>query len=265
MKKHLTLCLSLVMVFSLFGCKQTKQVKYYQRRSYNKAYTGDITRTEYTYDENWNPLLHELTLNGNFSSKVEYEYSDDFTVMTSKTTSAIYGPDTSRVVRTFDDKGQVIQAETYDGDRQISTTEYTYDENGEKILIRSTYPESDVVTTIERVFDDEGNLIRYIQDTGYYVGRYEYSYNKKNQRIREEYYRDDELLDYVVFVWEGNVGTGTDYNAEGTPLGKQILEYDDHGNLLRHEVQKLSGDTTTISCYEYIGTDGSISGSITEE
>ena len=46
---------------------------------------------------------------------------------------------------------------------------------------------------------------------------------------------------------------------------KQVLEYDDHGNLLRHETQRISGDTMTVSCYEYIGTDGSISGSIPEE
>lgn len=264
MKKYLTLWLSLVMVFCLFGCKDKEKVEYYVTKTYLQQNTRDINFSEKTYDEHWNLLLDTMTLNGNFASKVEYEYSEDFTVLTAKTTSAIYEPDTSKVIRTFDDKGQVIQAETYDGDRQISTTEYTYDDNGEKILIRTTHPDSDMVITIERIFDDEGNLIRYIQDTGYYVGRYEYSYNNKNQRIREEYYRDDELLDYVVFVWEGNVGTGTNYNAEGTPLGKQILEYDDHGNLLRHETQRLSGDTMTISCYEYIGTDGSISGGIPE-
>ena len=264
MKKLFAFTLTLLLLAALAGCAQKEDVEYYEKRTYSKAQTEDITRTEYTYDENWNPLLHYVTLNGNFASKTEYAYSEDFTVMTSKSTSAIYEPDTTKVIRTFDDKGQIIQAETYDGDRQISTTEYTYDHNGEKIFMRSTYPDSDMVTTIERIFDDEGNLIRYVQDTGYYVGRYEYSYSKKNQRIREEYYRDDELVSCTDFVWEGNVGTGTDYKADGTPVGKRVLEYDSHGNLLRLEAQDLSGATTTVSCYEYIGTDGSISSGIPE-
>ena len=262
MKKLFAFTLALLLLAALAGCAHKEDVKYYEIRTYTKAQTGDITRGESTYDENWNLLLQYMTLNGNFTSKVEYEYSEDYTVLTATSTSATYGTDVSTTVRTFDEKGQVIRAENYDGDRQISTTEYAYDDKGEMVFARSSQPESDVVITIQRTFDDRGNLVTYIQDTGYYVGRYEYSYNKKNQRIREEYYRDDELLDYVDFVWEGNVGTGTSYNADGTPLGKQVLEYDSHGNLLRLEAQDLSGAPKTILCYEYIGTDGSISSGI---
>ena len=63
---------------------------------------------------------------------------------------------------------------------------------------------------------------------------------------------------------QGNVGTGTSYKADGTPMGKQLLEYDDYGNLLRLESQKLQGITLSVICYEYIGTDGSISSGIPE-
>ena len=264
MKKHLLLCLSLFLSFALVGCTEKAEVKYYETKSYVKQFTGDITISENTYDENWNLLLQQSTLNGNFASKVEYEYSEDYTILTTKTTSAIYEPEQSKVIRSFDEKGQIVKAETYDGDRHISTTEYTYNDDGEKILIRSTQPESEILITIQRIFDERGNLVTYVQDTGYYVARYEYGYNQKDQRIREEYYRDDVLLDYVEFTWEGNVGTGTSYKADGTPIGKRLLEYDDHGNLLRLESRKLSGETLTVSCYEYIGTDGSISSGIPE-
>ena len=264
MKRALSLGLSFLLAASLFGCGEKETVQYYETRSYTESSTGDISRRENTYDENWNLLLQYMTLNDNFASQVEYEYSEDFTVLTTKTTSAIYEPETSRIIRRFDEKGQIVYSESYDGDRLVGISEITYDENGEKVFIRSSNPENDVVTTLERIFDDEGNLIRYIQDTGYYVGRYEYSYNKKNQRIREEYYRNDELLDYIDFIWEGNVGTGTSYNADGTPLGKRLLEYDDHGNLLRLESQNLSGATQTRLCYEYIGTDGRLSSGIPE-
>lgn len=264
MKRLFPCILAILIVLAFGGCAEKEEVKFYETKSYVKHSTGDIDLRESTYDENWNLLLSYTTLNGNFASKTEYEYSEDFTVLTTKRTSAIYEPDTSKIIRSFDDKGQVIKAETYDGDRHISTAEYTYDDNGEMTYVRSTQPESNVVTTIQRIFDDKGNLVTYIQDTGFYVGRYEYSYNQKNQRIGEEYYRDDVLLDYVDFTWEGNVGTGTSYKADGTPLGKQLLEYDDYGNLLRLESQDLLGTTQTVICYEYIGTDGTISSRIPE-
>lgn len=260
--KKLFSVLFLLMLLTLSGCSEKEKVEFYETKNYVRHSTGDINLRENTYDENWNLLLSYTTLNGNFASQTEYEYSEDFTVLTTKSTSAIYEPESSRVIRTFDEKGLIIQAETYDGERHISTTEYTYNDNGETIFIKSTQPESDVVTTLQRIFDDQGNLVTYIQDTGYYVGRYEYAYNQKNQRVREEYYRDDVLLDYTEFTWEGNVVTGTACKADGTPQGKRLLEYDDYSNLLRLESQDLLGTTLTVSCYEYIGTDGTVSSGI---
>ena len=260
--KKLFSILFLLMLLALSGCSEKEKVEFYETKSYVRHSTGDINLHENTYDENWNLLLSYTTLNGNFASQREYEYSEDFTVLTTKSTSAIYEPEISKVIRTFDEKGQVIRAETYNGDRHISTTEYSYDDNGEMTYVRSTQPESDIVTTIQRIFDEEGNLVTYIQNTGFYVGRYEYQYNQKNQRVREEYYRDDALLDYIDFTWEGNVGTGTSYQADGTPMGKKLLEYDKYGNLLRLESQDLLGTTLTVNCMEYIGTDGTVSSGI---
>ena len=264
MKRIIVFFISIFMVLSLLGCSKAEEVTFYETKSYTKQSTGDISLLENTYDENWNLLQSYITINGNFSSKTEYEYSDDFTVLTTKTTFANDEPDTSRIVRTFDEKGQVIKAETYEEDLLISTTEYTYNDSGEKTFIKSTHPEDGIVTTTQRMFDDHGNLITYIQDTGYYVGRYEYAYNEKNQRIRQEYYRDDVLMDYIEFTWEGNIGTGTSCKADGTPLGKQLLEYDDYGNLLRHESQDRLGALRTVSCMEYVGTDGTVSSGIPE-
>ena len=264
MKKRITLVLAFWILLTLTGCAQKEEVTYYDKRSYIRSQTGDITRMESTYDENWNLLLQEITLNGNFASKTEYAYSEDNTVMTTTSTDATYGTKTSKAIRTFDEKGQMIKLESYDGDRLVSSSDYTYNEDGEMIFVKTDHLDSNIISTLERIFDDSGNLITYITDTGYYVGRYEYSYNKNNQRIREEYYRDDELLDYTEYVWEGNVGTGSSYNADGTLVGKIILEYDDFGNLLRLESQHPKGITLSVSCYEYIGTDGSISSGIPE-
>lgn len=264
MKRLFAFGLSLLLLLTLCACSKQEEVEFYESKAYIKQSTGDINLRENTYDENWNLLQSYTTINGKFSSKTEYEYSEDFTVMTTKTTFADNTADTSKTIRTFDEKGQAINVENYEDDRLVSTTEYTYNDGGEMTFIKSTHPEEGIVNTIQRIFDEHGNLITYIQDIGYYVGRYEYAYNEKNQRIREEYYRDDVLLDYTDFTWEGNVGTGTSYKADGTPMGKRLLEYDDYGNLLRLESQKLQGITLSVICYEYIGTDGSISSGIPE-
>lgn len=264
MKKLFSATLSLLLLLSLWGCSEKEDVEFYETKTYIKQSTGDINLRENTYDENWNLLQSYTTLNGNFASKVEYEYSEDFTVLTSKSTSAIYEPETYKVIRTFDEKGQVIKAETYDGDRHISTAEYTYDDNGEMTFVRSNQPESDIVTTVQRIFDDNGNLVTYIQDTGFYVGRYEYRYNQKNQRIGEEYYRDNEKISYTEFAWKGNTAIVTSYTANRIPTGKVLLEYDRYGNLLRQESQDLSGKPLTVSYKEYVGTDGTVSSGIPE-
>lgn len=264
MKKLLAMGFALMVTAALMGCSKQEKVDYYEIKSYTQYDTGDIDLMENTYDKNWNLLKQYMTLNGNFSSQVEYEYSEDYTELVTKTTSAIYEPESSKVIRTFDDKGKIIRAETYDGDRHISTADYTYNENGEVILIKSTQPESGIVITTQRILDDRGHLITYIQDTGYYVSRIEYTYDKKDHRIREEYYRDDAMTGYCDFIWEGNTGTGTDYTADGKPSAIRILEYDDAGNLLRYEICDLLGATKNLTCYEYIGTDGSISSGIPE-
>ena len=180
MKRLFALLFSILTVLTLSGCAEKEEVEFYETRTYIKQSTGDINLLENTYDENWNLLQSYITLNDNFSSKTEYEYSEDFTVMTTKLTFADNTADTSKTIRTFDEKGQAINVENYEDDRLVSTTEYTYNDGGEMTFIKSTHPEEGIVNTIQRIFDDHGNLITYIQDNGYYVGRYEYAYNEKN-------------------------------------------------------------------------------------
>lgn len=90
MKKLLSAALCFLLILSLFGCTETEEVKFYESKAYIKHNTGDINLRENTYDENWNLLQSYTTLNGNFASKTEYEYSEDFTVLTTKSTSAVY-------------------------------------------------------------------------------------------------------------------------------------------------------------------------------
>lgn len=263
MKRFLIRLLSLALVFSMSGCRQEKEdVAYYISRTMIVQQTGDINVREHTYDEQWNPLTSTITLNGNFSSKTEYSYSEDFTVVTQNFTSSIYEPDSTTIVRTFDEKGQVITAETYDGDRHISTAVNTYDDADNVTLTVQTFPDSDLVTTIENTYDNRGNLSTRRIDTGYYVTRIEYRYDQKNRCVREEKYQNNELTAYCEYEWKGNTAQGTNYSADGTPGLKIMLVRDDAGNTLVSEITDVSGNLQSCTYNEYIGADGSISSGI---
>ncbi len=264
MKKLLLLSLALLMAGSLLGCGKKDEVEYYITKTLIEQKTGDITLREHTYDEKWNPLSAYLTLNGNFSSKTEYSYSEDYTVVTQNSTSAIYEPDTTTIVRTFDDKGLVITAETYDEDRHIATAVNTYDDAGHLILSEQTAPNSDMIITVERIYDKNGNLVTLRQDTGYSTSRQEYTYDRQNRQIREEYYLNEELTNYCELVWNENTAQGVNYSADGTPGSKMLLVYDDAGNLLVNEIMDVNGNLQSRTYNEYTGTDGSISSGIPE-
>ena len=261
MKKLLAFLLA-VLILSLVGCVQKEEVTYYVTKTMIQQKTGDINVRVHTYDEHWNPLSATVTLNGNFASKTEYTYSDDYTVVTQNSTSALYEPDSTTIIRTFDEKGQVITAENYDGNRHISTATNTYDDAGHLVLSVQTAPDSDMLITVERIYDKNGNLITLLQDTGYSTSRQEYTYDRQNRQIREEYYLNDALTNYSKLDWNGNTAHGTNYSADGTPGITMTLIHDDAGNVLVNEIKDANGDLQSCTYNEYIGTDGSISSGI---
>lgn len=263
MKKQI-LFLVVILILILTGCtqKNDEEVTYYISKTMIKQGTGDISLREHTYDENWNPLTASITLNGKFSSMTEYVYSDDYSMVTQNYTSAIYDPSSTTIIRTFDEKGQVIRAETYDGDRHISTAENTYDISGNVILSILSYPESDFATTLSRTYDKNNNLITYHMDTGYMTTRIEYHYDQDDRIIREENYKNNELETYCEYQWQKNTAYITNYSANGTQGSKTKVIYDDVGNVLVNEVTDANGNLHSCSYNEYIGTDGSISSGI---
>lgn len=265
MKKRLFF-LSVLLILTITGCAQKKDedVTYYISRTMIVQGTGDINLREHTYDERWNPLTATISLNGNFSSKTEYIYSEDYTVVTQNSTSAIYEPDSTTIIRTFDEKGQVITAETYDGDRHVSTVENTYDDAGNILLSVQRTPDSGMIITMERTFDRKGNLLTQKTDTGYSTSRQEYIYDHQNRRIREEYYLNDVLTAYSEFRWTGSTAHGTNYSPEGIAGMTMMLIYDDFGNVLVNEIKDANGNLQSCTYNEYIGTDGSISSGISK-
>ena len=262
MKKLTVLLLTLLMLISVTACGEQEKVDYHiatRKLEYN---TGDVNLTEYTYDDQWNILSTRTLLNGEEASSAEYTYSEDLSIVTMHITSKLYDNTTSEGRRTFDENGNVLTAETYTDGKLTGISSYTYDEKGREISVVNTAPDSENVTKMERSYDENGNLLTYTIDTGYYVSRQEYTYDKQNRRLSRHDYQNDDLVSYIEYAWEGNVQSGTVYDAQETVQRKVVLTYDKAGNLLVEEYYDILDSLQSRTSYTYIGTDGSTSGTV---
>lgn len=265
MKKRLYLILSMLLLLLLTACSKKEDVDYYVTKQYVEFSTGDINLRTYTYDDQWHILSSQILLNGEFASSVEYIYNEAFTEMTMVTASAIYDSETTKVSYRYDDAGNMTQAVTcFEDGTPAYTTDYFYDQEGRQVKTESVIHETNMHSTTERVFDSKGNLVTYLHDNGYYATRLEYTYDAQNRRLSRHDYQGDDLTSYIEYVWEGNIQTGTVYHADGTPARKTVSRYDDAGNLLTEDAYDLLDTLQSRTYYEYIGTDGSISGGIPE-
>lgn len=263
MKRILAIFLPLLLLLSLTACGAKEDVEYYVTRRYVQQPTGDINLMEYTYDDQWNILSTNIQLNGEFASAAEYTYSEDYTVVTMRTTSAIYDSATTEVHRTFDEDGNIIKALAYDNGELTTTAEYFYDEQGREVKVVNTAA-TGYVNTVEHIYDENGNLLTYIANTGYTVTRQEFTYDDQNRRISAEYYQNDQLTNRINYTYENNVQKGLYYDAAGTELRTTLAAFDEAGNLLTEEVYDILGTLQSRTCYAYIGTDGSTSSGIPE-
>ena len=115
--------------------------------------------TEYTYDKNGNVLKIVEILSTNRIYITEYIYNKDGKVLQETSTSPWGYIDV--LSYNYDEMGMLIQTRHFAHDGSIySTTDYTYDENGNNIKIVSTYP--DGTSVCEDEYDQHGNVIKEI-------------------------------------------------------------------------------------------------------
>ena len=266
MKKSL-LCIVLLMAFSFCGCSAEEAapkeyVQYHVLSRYVRQSTGDVSVTEYEYDENWLPLHTETRLNGNFASAVEYVYSEDKTQLTMNYSSAIYEPYSTQQELAFDEQGRLIKATVLENGEAAAASEYFYDEAGREIKVISTSQGYESV--LERSYDEGGNLLCYTVDTGYSLTRQDHSYDDKGRLMRIEYYQNDKLESVTEYTNEDNVRYGSVYDENGTVVSKMMEVLDEAGNVRESERYAPDGSLLSYTCTVYGGSDGSVSGKLPE-
>ena len=272
MKKLLSFIFCSFFIIGLVGCNAVTnkessddivdQVSYQVTKRYIEHNTGDINITDYTYDEEGNLLSTKLYLNDKFQSSVEYDYSKDSNIVTMTNTSSNSEITVTEVQQEFDDAGQLIKESSYSDGTFAGSTEYYYDNEGRQTKMVTKHANSDMVITVFYEYDKSGNQILYGIDTGYYISKKEHFYNEENKVYRTDDYRNDELIYRTEYHWEENTRYGEVYDGNEQLLGKNIYIFDDFGNSLVEETYDSMNVLDTRICYEYVGTDGSISSGI---
>ena len=272
MKKILSFVLSSILMIGLVGCNAdtnkessndiVDQVSYQVTKRYIEHNTGDINITDYTYDEEGNLLSTKLYLNDKFQSSVEYDYNKDSNIVTITNISSNSEITVTEVQQEFDDAGQLIKESSYSDGTFAGSTEYYYDNEGRQTKMVTKHANSDMVITVFYEYDKSGNQILYGIDTGYYISKKEHFYNEENKIYRTNDYRNDELIYRTEYHWEENTRYGEVYDGKEQLIGKNIYIFDDFGNSLVEETYNSMNALDTRICYEYMGSDGSISSGI---
>ena len=272
MKKLLSFIICSFFIIGLVGCNAVTnkessddivdQVSYQVTKRYIEHNTGDINITDYTYDEEGNLLSTKLYLNDKFQSSVEYDYNKDSNIVTMTNTSSNSEITVTEVQQEFDDAGQLIKESSYSDGTFAGSTEYYYDNEGRQTKMVTKHANSDMVITVFYEYDKSGNQILYGIDTGYYISKKEHFYNEENKIYRTDDYRNDELIYRTEYHWEENTRYGEVYDGKEQLLGKNIYIFDDFGNSLIEETYNSMNVLDTRICYEYMGSDGSISSGI---
>lgn len=266
MKRFTALILLLLLSLSLCACgaeesAPKEHMEYFVQSRYTRQSTGDVSITEYSYDENWLPLYSETRLNGNFASAVKYIYSEDKTQLTMNYSSAIYEPYSTQQELAFDEQGRIIKAALIENGEIGTVSEYYYDEAGREIKVINTASDG-YRSVIERSYDENGNLLCYTADTGYSLSRQDYSYDDKGRLTEVKYYQNEKLENISSYSHEDNVRYGTVCDEEGKVLSKLTEVLDEAGNVLESERYDAYGTMQSYTCTVYVGRNGSISGKL---
>ena len=272
MKKILSFVLSSILMIGLVGCNAdtnkessndiVDQVSYQVTKRYIEHNTGDINIADYTYNEEGKLLSTKLYLNDKFQSSVEYDYNKDSNIVTITNISSNSEITVTEVQQEFDDAGQLIKESSYSDGTFAGSTEYFYDNEGRQTKMVTKHANSDMIITVFYEYDKSGNQILYGIDTGFYVSKKEHFYNEENKIYRTDDYRNNELIYRTEYQWEENTRYGEVYDGNEQLLGKNIYIFDDFGNSLVEETYDSMNVLDTRICYEYVGTDGSISSGI---
>ena len=263
MKRMTAFLLCLVCLMCLAACSSKEAaVEYYISRRQLEHSSGDVNLSVTEYDDEWRMISVATYLNGEISSRLDYSYSADESLVTVKTDSRLYGESLAEYRQEFDAEGRLSKSSSYNEGELVGSTEYSYDAEGRESELVSRDPNGKVYSRLIYEYDKKGNLISQSVESSAYISKLEHSYDKDGQLISTKSYRNGSLESRTEYTWEDGVRHGSSYDAEGKLIGTSHALHDDFGNVLLEDSYDKLGTQQLITRYEYIGTDGSVSSGI---
>lgn len=260
---------TVLLVFALLmltacGSTEPEEVRYYTKEMLHTFAGGGSSRSVYEYNKDWSTRKITNYQNGEEISQVHYEMTENGYI-TSGTQDGVR--ETMEVVITKDDQGNPIRTEQYRNGELYSTSDSTYDENGNMLTYVSDIAAADMTYRMEYTYDEAGNPTKLVSENGYSTSITEYTYNEddklilevvstegSDQTIRTEYTYSEDGLQETAMVYDGDVVSG-----------KRIMAYDEAGNMLLREMYDSEGELMMTTFFSYVGTDGSISSGMSEQ
>lgn len=259
-----------VLIFSLLlaGCgakAAPEEVKYYKTETIRTFFGASTSREVIEYDEEWKTTRITTYQDGAEISQVDYEYTETGLRMigTQNGTEEIL-----EYIITRDKQGNPLRTEQYLNGELYNSSECTYDTAGNLLTQASTIPAANMTVTLEMKYDENGRLIKTIQDSGYAVGTTAYTYDENGRLLTETYHTEagsGSVIKEYSYSDDGLVQTALIYEADRSYSGKSVTTYDKAGNMLLAENYDADGNLTLSTACSYIGTDGTVSSGIESE
>ena len=199
-KQYIFLLCVILSAILMVSCAKEEPTEYYcTQRITELVFDGKkhITREEITYDAQWR-IASSTTYDGEEITGIRsYEYIEDGKQI--EVTQIYDGIEThGTFLRTYDGFGNILQEDSVENGKVVSTNEYTYDAQG-NILTHIYQPNDSVVITNSYAYNESGNRIRYENKTHYtdndsvFIVLTEYGYDKTGHLSWENTYVNGSL------------------------------------------------------------------------
>ncbi len=259
-KRALSILLAVLLLPALAGCSQEPKsdVKFYTTELSTTYFGTSTTRTVYEYSEDFTQYTMTNWQDDELLSTVNYEVTETGYIARGTQDGV---EEIMEVKGTKDEAGNPIYSEQYNNDELTSTTECTYDGNGNMLTFVSNTLSVGVVIRQEFTYDENGNKIKQINDYNGSITTTEYEYDSQSRLVRECSPDSSGWKEYE-YSDGGKTQTAFAYDENGALSAKIIETYDDWGNLLTRQSYDESGALVIDMAYSYLGTDGTVSSGI---
>ncbi len=160
---------------------------------------------------------------------------------------------------TFDDKGNIIEQNDYDGEGNYISGALTEFNENSKITLYQIFDENkQIIEWTEYGWDEEGRMILNVEydGNGAVTSRYTCEYDKNGNMLNSATYGENDQLEgreEATYNEDGTTNTYLSYDGEENVIYRDAYTYNEQGKLIKEEISYESDGEAynSVSEYEY--------------